>query len=61
MQKIIEILNEEQKRELINALYRVDDILEEASAEIGGEDNEYHCTDFYNGLYDLMYRLGQWC
>lgn len=57
MQEIIDNLTEEQKRDLINALYKVDEILENNTNDCEG----YHGTQFYNGLYDLMYRLGQWC
>lgn len=60
MEKIISNLSDEQKRELVNLLGRVDDILENNCNGLSNVE-EYHGTDFYNGLYDLMYRLGIWC
>ena len=60
MEKIISNLSDEQKRELVNLLGRVDDILENNCNGLSNVE-EYHDTDFYNGLYDLMYRLGIWC
>ena len=57
MEELVNRLSEEQKRELVNALAKADDILE----SVCDEDSEYHETDFYHGLYDLMYRLGIWC
>lgn len=61
MEKIISNLSDEQKRELVDLLGRVDDILENNCNNKLDDVEEYHNTDFYNGLYDLMYRLGVWC
>ena len=60
MEKIVSNLSDEQKRKLVDLLGMVDDILEENCDELDDVE-EYHSTDFYNGLYDLMYRLGIWC
>lgn len=57
MEEMINRLSEEEKRELVNLLSKVDDIFEEHV----DDDTEYHETDFYHGLYDIMYRLGVWC
>lgn len=57
MQKIIDKLSEEQKKELINALSTVDQMFEDTA----DDDDDYHGTEFYDGLYELMMMLGQWC
>ena len=57
MQKLINKLSEEQKDELINALWKVDQIFEDNA----DENDAYHETDFYTELYKLMVILKQWC
>lgn len=52
MEEIIKNLTDEQKEELINALNKVDMIL---------DDQGYMDTKFYNELAKMMYYLGQWC
>ena len=60
MEELLKKINDNQKNELINALYKANEILEEVSDEIG-DNSEYYKTKFYDGLWDLMNKLGQWC